>query len=320
MPERAVGHALIKINRVGICGTDYHAYTGNQPFFSYPRILGHEICGTVTETEDNGAFNEGDLVTILPYLNCGKCIACKNNRENCCTHLSVLGVHQDGALSEFISVPTQFLIPSRGLGADELALVEPLAIAAHGVATAQVSPGETVLVLGAGPIGLGTAAIAKIKGAKVIVADFNKTRLDYCASQLGISLLINLSEEDMRSGICRLLGEEFPLVIIDCSGNLQAINGALNFLAHSGRIVLIGLQKQEIVLSHPEFHKREASLKSSRNALREDFNFVIDCLLENKIPVSTFISHRVKFQDLAHDFPTLSDPKQMVIKAMVNFD
>jgi len=319
VPERAPGHALIKLNRVGICGTDYHAFSGNQPFFSYPRILGHEICGTIAEIENNGSFSKGDLVTLLPYLNCGKCIACKNNRENCCTHLSVFGVHQDGALSEFISVPSQFLIASRGLGADELALVEPLAIAAHGVATAQLLPGETVLILGAGPIGLGTAAIAKIKGANVIVADYNKARLEFCGKQLGIGRLINLGDEEMQQGIRRLLGEEFPLVIIDCSGNLKAINGALNFLAHSGRMVLIGLQKQEIVLSHPEFHKREASLKSSRNALREDFDFVIDCILENKIPVDAFISHRVNFENLANEFQTLSDPKQMVIKAMVNF-
>ena len=319
IPERAAGHALIRISRVGICGTDYHAYSGNQPFFTYPRILGHEISGYIEEIEENQFFSKGELVTILPYLNCGQCIACRNNHQNCCTHLSVIGVHQDGGLREFISVPNEFLVKSRGLGADQLALVEPLAIAAHGVKAAQVSTGETVLILGAGPIGLGTAVIAKIMGAKVIVADYNQARLDFCAAQLGINHLINLNEEEIKLGIFRLLGDEFPLVIIDCSGNLQAINGALNLLAHSGRIVLIGLQKQEIILSHPEFHKREASLKSSRNALREDFDFVIDCILEKKIPVNSFISHRVNFKALANEFQRLSDPKQMVIKAMVSF-
>src|SRR5471030_1811554 len=153
-PVLTAGHAIIKIKRIGICGTDLHAFEGTQPYFEYPRILGHELSGELVECDEAPGFDPGDPVTFIPYFNCGACIACRNGKPNCCVNLKVCGVHIDGGMAEYLSVPSCSLIHAQGLSYDALALVEPLAIGAHGIARACLKPGEFVLVIGAGPIGL----------------------------------------------------------------------------------------------------------------------------------------------------------------------
>lgn len=320
LPKPKKGYALLKIKRIGICGTDYHAFEGTQPFFNYPRILGHEIAAEIAGLEIEQEFRIGEKVTINPYFSCGQCIACRNAKPNCCEHISVFGVHEDGGMQEYISVPESALIHGQGLSFDELALVEPLAIGAHGIRLSELKIGEFVLILGAGPIGLGTASLAQIAGGEVIVADYNTNRLDFCRNQLDISHTINLSETDMYTSLKEITHGDMPTVIIDCTGNQEAINGALKFLAHGGKLILIGLQKKEINISHPEFHKREATLKSSRNALSDDFSHVINCISKGLIHPLDFISHRVAFESLPGNFEKLLNSQQSVIKAMVEFD
>jgi 2-desacetyl-2-hydroxyethyl bacteriochlorophyllide A dehydrogenase len=317
MPVLESGHAIIKIKRVGICGTDLHAYTGTQPYFTYPRILGHELAADLIEADGASAFIPGEALTIIPYFNCGNCIACKNNKPNCCEHLQVCGVHIDGAMSRYISVPSYSLIKSEGLSYDELALVEPLAIGAHGIRRAGIQKDEWVLVNGAGPIGLGTIIFAQMAGAKVIVADINEQRLQFCKTNLKTEHIINASITDMHTRIKEITGGYMPTIVIDATGNLKAINGALNYVAHGGKLVLIGLQKEDITLSHPEFHKREATLMSSRNATREDFNLVINSIKNKLIDPSILITHRVKFKEVKDSFSKWTDPAENVIKAMV---
>src|SRR5678810_398704 len=152
-PELTPGHAIIKIKRIGICGTDLHAFEGTQPYFNYPRILGHELAGKLIEFDNAPGFEIGEAVTFIPYFNCGQCIACRKGKPNCCTKMQVCGVHVDGGMVEYLSVPSSSLLHSEGLSFDELALVEPLAIGAHGVRKAAIVPDEYVLVMGAGPIG-----------------------------------------------------------------------------------------------------------------------------------------------------------------------
>ena len=178
-PIAQPGQTLLRIKRIGICGTDLHAFEGTQPFFSYPRILGHELAAEIIQTDAEG-FSVGELVTIIPYFNCGTCIACRNNKPNCCTHIQVFGVHINGAMQEIVSVPSYSLVHTNGLSLDAMALVEPLAIGAHGVNRAGVKAGEFVLVVGAGPIGLGTMEMARMAGAKVIAMDINSERLNFC--------------------------------------------------------------------------------------------------------------------------------------------
>jgi 2-desacetyl-2-hydroxyethyl bacteriochlorophyllide A dehydrogenase len=316
-PELVPGHTIIRIRRIGICGTDLHAYEGTQPFFNYPRILGHELAGEIVETDGAPGFSIGESVTFIPYFNCGKCVACRNGKPNCCTSIQVFGVHIDGGMSEYVSVPSYSLIHGNGLSFDELALVEPLAIGAHGIRRAGVTPQDTVLVVGAGPIGLGTMEFARIAGATVIALDINDSRLAFCREKLGVAHTVNAQTENVSEKLMELTSGDMPTVIVDATGNLKAINTAFQYLAHGGRYVLIGLQKGEISFSHPEFHKREATLMSSRNATREDFEHVTNSMKAGLIDPTTYITHRVVFGDVKQDFKSWLDPANGVIKAMV---
>ncbi|MEJ7559632.1 MAG: zinc-binding alcohol dehydrogenase family protein [Pedobacter sp.] len=315
--ETKEGHSLLKIRRIGICGTDLHAFGGTQPYFSYPRVLGHELAAEVVESSDPANFKAGDLVTIMPYLSCGDCLACRNGKTNCCAKMQVFGVHRDGGMAEYLEVPTWLLVKSEGLSLDELALIEPLAIGAHGIRRAAVSSGEFVLVIGAGPIGLGTMEFARIAGAKVIALDVNASRLDFCRNNLKVDYLINAANEDVEARLLEITSGDMPQVVIDATGNLKAINAAFSYVAHGGRFVLIGLQKGEICFSHPEFHKREATLMSSRNATTADFKQVISAIKSKLIEPTQYITHRSAFEKVATEFKTWLEPEQGIIKAMI---
>jgi 2-desacetyl-2-hydroxyethyl bacteriochlorophyllide A dehydrogenase len=316
-PILTPGHAILKIKQIGICGTDLHAFEGTQPFFSYPRILGHELATEFVEADGAPDFRPGEAITFLPYFNCGHCIACRSGKTNCCVHLQVSGIHIDGGMVEYLSVPAHSLVHGDGLGYDELALVEPLAIGAHGVRRADVQPGEFVLVVGAGPIGLGIMEFARIAGAKVIALDLNENRLAFCREKLTVRHTINASAPDVIEQLKAITHGDMPTVVIDATGSLRAINTAFNYLAHSGRYVLVGLQKGDISFSHPEFHKREATLMSSRNATRADFELVIDSMKKGLVDPTTYITHRVAFGQVSDKFVSWLDPATGVIKAMV---
>ena len=314
------GRAIIKIRRIGICGTDLHAYAGTQPYFTYPRILGHELAADLIEADGADGFVPGEALTVIPYFYCGTCIACSNGKPNCCTQIKVCGVHIDGGMSTYLSVPSYSLLKSEGLVYDELASIEPLAIGAHGIRRANVQKDEFVLVMGAGPIGLGTIMFAQIAGARVIALDINEQRLQFCKERLNAEFTINASVEDVHARLQEITKGDMPTVVIDATGNRQAINHALQYLAHSGRFVLIGLQKEDICFSHPEFHKRETTLMSSRNATRDDFVHVINSIKNGGVNPAMLITHRVKFNEVKDAFITWSDPKTNVIKAMVELD
>jgi 2-desacetyl-2-hydroxyethyl bacteriochlorophyllide A dehydrogenase len=316
-PDLVKGSAIIKIKRIGICGTDMHAFRGTQPYFSYPRILGHELSGELTEFDSAPGFIVGEKVTFIPYFNCGTCIACRTGKANCCVNIQVCGVHVDGGMVEYLRVPSYALIHSEGLDYDELALVEPLAIGAHGVQRAAINAGDFVLVIGAGPIGLGVMEFAKIAGGKVIVMDINHNRLQFCKDNLNIEHTVNPFTEDALQKLNLLTGGDMASVVIDATGNLKAINNGIDYLAHGGRYVLIGLQKEAFSFSHPEFHKRESTLMSSRNATRKDFEFVIDCMKKGLVNAKTYITHRTAFGNLKDEFELWLDPANGVIKAIV---
>lgn len=316
MPVAAAGNTLLKIERIGICGTDLHAFEGTQPFFNYPRILGHEIAATIETTAAEG-FTNGEAVTIIPYFNCGTCIACRMGKPNCCEAIQVCGVHTDGGMREYLSVPDYSLVYGNGLSFDALALVEPLAIGAHGIKRAAITIGEFVLVVGTGPIGLGTLEFARIAGAKVIAMDINEHRLNFCKTQLNIDFTVNPATENVVEKLKEITNNDMPTVIIDATGNLAAINTSFQYMAHGGRYVLVGLQKGNISFSHPEFHKREATLMSSRNATREDFYQVISSMKQGLVNPKNYITHRVKFNQVKDNFESWLNPSNGVIKAMV---
>ena len=319
-PELKSGYAMVKVKRIGICGTDLHAFEGTQPFFNYPRVLGHELAGEIVGIENHANYKVGDQVSIIPYFSCGTCFACTQGKTNCCTTLNVFGVHSDGGMSEFISIPIDSLFKDTSLNLDALALLEPLAIGAHGIKRAQIKPNEFVLIVGAGPIGLGAAAMASLAGAQVIIQDVNQNRLDFAKEKLHISFSINPNQEDAFIALKEITRGNMPRVVIDATGYKKAMEQSFQYISHGGTYVLIGLQLDEISFSHPEFHKREATLMSSRNATREDFQWVADSIGQQKLDPTLFISHRIAFDDVAAQFPDLINPSLGVIKAMVSFE
>jgi 2-desacetyl-2-hydroxyethyl bacteriochlorophyllide A dehydrogenase len=302
---------------MGICGTDLHAFEGTQPFFEYPRILGHELSGELLEFNDAPGFEIGEAVTFIPYFNCGHCIACRMGKPNCCNNIKVCGVHQDGGMAEYLSVPSYSLVHGEGLSFDELAMVEPLAIGAHGVRRADIKEGEFVLIVGAGPIGLGAMKFAQIAGGTVIATDINRKRLQFCRDKLNVTHTINALEASVTERLMDITNGDMPTVVIDATGNLKAINNSFQYMAHGARYVLIGLQKGDISFSHPEFHKREATLLSSRNATRADFEQVISSMKKREVNPATFITQKVLFEKVKDEFEQWLHPVNGVIKAMV---
>jgi threonine dehydrogenase-like Zn-dependent dehydrogenase len=265
-PIAGPGQAIIKIRRIGICGTDLHAFEGVQPYFAYPRILGHELAGDLVDLDKAPGFAPGDAVTVIPYFQCGHCVACRTGKPNCCMTLQVCGVHVDGGMVDFLSVPSSALVHGGGLDYDQLALVEPLAIGAHAIRRAGVRKGEFVLVVGAGPIGMGTMEAARIAEGEVIAMDIHEGRLKFCRDRLGVLHTVNagrggMTGEEVIEQLKHITRGDLPTVVVDATGSLKAINHSFLYMAHGARYVLVGLQKGEIQFSHPEFHKREATFR-----------------------------------------------------------
>ena len=318
-PVPQAGHAVVAVRRVGICGTDYHAYRGHQPYFAYPRILGHELAGVIAEVGPNGqGLRAGDPVSVIPYLHCGTCIACRSGKTNCCTNLKVLGVHVDGGLRERISVPVSHLMATPNLTPDETAAIEPLAIGAHAVRRSGLRAGETALVIGAGPIGLGVAAFAKRKGAKVIAMDVSDDRLAFCGRWAKADGLVNpLREPEPIERIAALNGGECPTVVFDATGSARSMADSFAYAAHGGTVVFVGLVKADVAFSDPEFHKRELTLMGSRNATREDFAEAADAIAAGGVDIGRYVTHRAGFADMIERFGDWLKPESNVIKAMV---
>jgi len=317
VPIRKAGEALLKVTRIGICGTDLHAYQGNQPFFSYPRILGHELAAEIVAIDSNDkGLDIGDQVIIMPYLSCGTCIACRKGKSNCCIDIKVLGVHIDGGMQEYYALPVDILIPAGKLSNEEIALVEPLAIGAHCIRRAQIEKGETVLVIGCGPIGLGIIKQAELAGAKVITMDINQERLDFVQKVMGIDLIVDASINPMEK-ILDLNEQELPTIVIDATGNKQALEAGIQYMAHGGTYILVGLYKGDLSFNHPFIHSHEATIMSSRNATIEDFYKVKDMLEKGLFPSEHYITHKIPFEEMLQHFDNWIKPESGVIKAML---
>lgn len=311
--------ALLKIHRIGICGTDYHAYRGRQPFFSYPRVLGHELGAEVIGLGSGAGANGieiGDKVSVEPYLNCGVCQPCQNGKTNCCESLKVLGVHIDGGMAEYLKVPVNKLHKSDILGYEQLALVETLGIGSHAVQRANVTENDIVLVIGAGPIGLSVIQFAKINGAKIAVMDFSKQRLDFANEAIGIDESIIATEDFSADDLRKILKGNMPTVVFDATGNAQSMMKAFSYVAFGGKLVYVGLFQGEVTFFDPDFHRREITLFASRNALPADFKHIISKMESGQINTKAWLTHEAAFDDLPTVFENWLDPKSQVIKAM----
>lgn len=310
--------ALLKVHRVGICGTDLHAYAGEQPFFSYPRILGHELGVEVVET---GAEVEnvsvGDRCSVEPYRYHPSDQAVRQGKPNCAETMSVLGVHEDGGMREYFKFPAKFLHRSSQLSYDQLALIEPLGIGCHAVNRAGITSEDRVLVIGAGPIGLGALQFALATGAEVAIMEIDASRLAFCHQQFALAGGVDPTDEEAKEQLENLFSGNLPTVVLDATGNKQSMENAFDLMAHGGRLVYIGLFQGNVTFHDPTFHKKELTLMASRNALSSDFKQIIRSIEAGAINTDLWITHRASVDTMIDKFDTWLNPGSNVIKAML---
>ncbi|CAG0973537.1 L-gulonate 5-dehydrogenase [Anaerolineae bacterium] len=311
--------AIVRVAGVGICGSDLHAYKGEQNFINYPLILGHELGVEVIAIGANASqygIAVGDRCAVIPYMPCGHCIACRNGKTNCCVNLQLLGVHVDGGMREQFAVPLNLLIKANTLSFDLLAIIEMLSVGAHAVKRSQIQSGEKVLVIGAGPIGLATAAFAQLAGADIALLELSDFRIEFCRQQ-SMNVIDGKSQADSK---LRDLtdGQMFPLVF-DATGSAASMMNALNYVAHGGRLIYAGHVKGELTFKDPEMHKRELTLYCSRNATPADFKYVIGMLEKKQVDVNRWITHRVSPEGLIRELPSWLEPGSQVVKAVLEF-
>lgn len=309
-PEVPDGWVPFDVACVGICGTDFHIYDGNQPFLQYPRVMGHEVSGRVSMDYKGDDFEPGELILANPYLACGTCHACGHNKPNCCENISVIGVHRDGAMADHFALPPSNLVRAKGLTPAQAAMVEFLAIGRHAVARTRVIPTEKTLIVGAGPIGLASALFARIDGADVTVADISDEKLKLVADGFGFKTL-NLSQQNPKD-----LTSAFQHVF-DATGNIKAMNHGISYVAHGGTYTLVSVVKDNIDMPDPEFHKRETTLIASRNALKDDFEFVIQAIRDGKIDTDKVHTHETTLEGAVDDLPAWAADRDAVIKAII---
>lgn len=316
VPQAAAGEVLLRVRRIGLCGTDMHIFRGTQPFLQYPRVMGHELSGEVVIAPEDGELALGDQVYVMPYLSCGACVACRQGKTNCCTNIQVLGVHRDGGMTEYLALPARFVFKTDGISLDDAAMLEFLAIGAHAVRRGGVRPGQNVLVVGAGPIGIAVALFARLKGGNVTVLDSREDRLAFCRTALGIEQTVRVDDND-KATLSALTGGEFFDVVFDATGNVKAMERGLEFVAHGGTYVLVSIVLDRISFADPEFHKRETSLLGSRNATADDFREVLAAMKAGLVPTGLMNTHRTTLAEFVDVLPRWMDPAAGVIKAIV---
>ena len=308
----------MRVRRVGVCGTDIAGFLGKMPFFAYPRIPGHEL-GVSVEAVGPGVSNvsAGDHCSVEPYMNCGRCVACRRGKPNCCTTLQCIGVHCDGGMRERIVIRSDKLHPSKKLSHDQLALVETLAIGCHCVDRVRPEEGENVLVIGAGPIGLTAVEFARLAGARVMVMDVNEDRLAFVAGRYGAPVVNCLT--DPLPALKELTDGDLPAAVIDATGSRASMSQSLNYLAHGGRLCFVGITAEQLALPGPEFHRRETTLLGSRNALPADFARIIALIEAGRIDTSPWITHRARPDEVPGAFSGWIKPGSRCLKAVLEF-
>jgi alcohol dehydrogenase len=318
-PPPGPGEALVRTHRMGICGTDYSGYLGKMPFFKYPRIPGHEL-GVEVLAVGEGVANvkPGQRCSVEPYMNCGACYACRGGHGNCCEKLNVIGVMIDGGLRDRFVIRADKLHPSESLSFEQLALVETLAIGCHATDRGAPREGEHVLIIGAGPIGLATLEFTRLSGATVTVMDMVESRLAFCRERYGVPhTIVFRGDGSELAAMQQITSGAMYSVVTDATGNNKSMSNALNYVAHSGELVYVGITTDEVTFPHPVLHRREATVKGSRNALPGDFTRIIRLIEDGTIDTAPWITHRTSFDRVIAEFETFTRPETGVIKAVV---
>ena len=285
-PERHPGDLLLRVEMVGLCGTDLNSYRGKNPLVTYPRVIGHEIAATVLE--GSATVAPGSRVTLSPYTNCGLCAACRRGRSNACQFNQTLGVQRDGAMTELLAVPEEKVYPS-ALSLKELCLVEPLTVGMHAVSRARVTAEDVVAVYGCGGVGLGAIAGSAFRGARTIAIDLDQEKL-HTAQASGATDVIHSRQDSVHDRLQEITNGLGPDVIIEAIGLPEAFRAAVDEVAFTGRVVYIGYAKEPVSYETRLFVQKELDIMGSRNALPQDFRDVMHMLEAGSFPVDRAVS------------------------------
>lgn len=296
-PVRADGEVLVRTRAVCICGSDIHAIRGNQKMFSFPRVIGHEVCVEVLEAAPGSGFSAGDLACLLPCISCGACIACRKGKTNCCKSLRLYGVHEDGGLQEYLSLPESALLKISFSGDPvAIAAIEPHTIGAHAAAKLETEPGESVLVLGAGPIGVSCALMAQSYGADVMLAEISEARREFAAERFALRA-VDPREADGAAQFDAFTDGEGFHGVIDTTANKSSMEHAYRYLGQGGRLVYVGVLNGKLELDEAAFHMVEPTLAASRNSTAGDYRRVLDLWRQGTIDPARLVTDTVAFAD-----------------------
>jgi len=295
-PVAEAGQAIIEVDAVGLCAGDLTLYTGEHPYATYPTTQGHEFSGRILAFGEgyDGSLSVGDRVSVEPLLPCFSCLPCRRGRPNCCTRLQVIGAHVPGGLAERIALPTRTLHAAAGLDAELAALVEPISIGLHGVRRSGLRRDDQVVVFGAGPIGQAVLLAARDSGARVLAVDRLSARLEL-ALRLGAELTVDVSAEDAAPVIAEWTRGEGPVVVIEATGVPAVVRQAIDIVASSGTVVVIGLSAKEVEVPMIEFTRKEISVLGSRNSAGI-FGEAVDLVRRNADTVRHLVTDRFPFE------------------------
>jgi threonine dehydrogenase-like Zn-dependent dehydrogenase len=318
-PVMKTGEALLKVRRVGMCGSDLNSFRGKNPMVSFPRIPGHEVAATIVElSEPHPYLTAGMDVTLSPYTSCGQCPACDRGRVNSCQGNRTLGVQRDGAMTEYISIPVEKLYSAQ-LSLEELCLVEPLTVGFHAVARARVTADDTVAIFGCGGVGLGAVAASAFRGAKTIAIDVDDRKLAI-ACRAGAAHAIHSQRTSLPKEFKSLTNGRGPDVVIEAVGMAETFRAAVEEVAYTGRVVYIGYAKEPVTYETKFFVQKELDIMGSRNALPENFREVIQMLAQGRFPVNEVVSSIVPLEQAPEILKEWSANPGNFTKIMITLD
>ncbi|MBP1968568.1 L-gulonate 5-dehydrogenase [Virgibacillus natechei] len=310
----------VKIKRVGICGSDMHIYHGTNPLATYPRIVGHEVTGEIVKTgKDVNRVTVGDHVVIEPITFCGECYACKSGRPNVCKEVSVFGVHEDGGMREFVTLPEkQVHQVDSEIEWDEAVMAEPYTIGAQATWRGNVKEGQTVFIQGAGPIGITVLKMAKLRGATVIISDFTNERLAL-AKENGVDHTINPKEVDSMTKINEITNDEGANVVIDAVGSPQTFELAVEVASPAGNIVTLGFNETPSSIAMMHITKKELTITGSRLQTNQ-FGKVVELINTKQLTHNGLVTHRFHINNVKEAFEFIEKNPDKVRKAVIEFE
>lgn len=318
-PSAGRGEALLKVRRIGLCGSDLNSFRGRNPLLSFPRIPGHEVAATIVEmSEAYSKLAVGMNVTVSPYTSCGQCASCRRGRNNACEFNQTLGVQRDGALTEFIAIPLDRLFPAK-LSLEALCLVEPLTVGFHAVARGRIAAEDTAVVMGCGGVGLGAIAAAACRGATTVAVDIDDAKLEI-ARKAGATRTIHAERENLTKALLELTGGLGPDVIIEAVGSPATFRAAVEQAAYAGRVVYIGYAKEPVSYETRLFVQKELDILGTRNAQPEDFQQVIAILEAGRFPAREVVSTTVPLREAPAAFAAWNAEPARFTKIMVDLD